>query len=167
MTFNEDTGEEVVCLICQASEFWECGHLVGSFDLSFGECAGGEIYERFQEFIVLVEDNFRRHLIAGSDPKLNSHWLMDLWSEAFNNFDPDEIDYVHIDHDIFIGFVVELLEEAGAIIDPGPTIDPGGPGMTSAMSLLFSKTPADVIDKAIEMLSKILSETLSANQTVT
>ena len=56
MTINEDTGEEISCNICGATEYWDCGHLVASLDRSFCECQGGELYDRIPSFFALGEE---------------------------------------------------------------------------------------------------------------
>lgn len=55
--------------------------------------------------------------------------------------------------------MIELLEEAGAYDLPGSLMDPGGPGMTSSMSLLFAERPSTVIDLALQHLSGKLRNT--------
>ncbi|MHA7828916.1 MAG: hypothetical protein ACX93P_15295, partial [Roseovarius sp.] len=70
MTINADTGEDVVCPICNAAEYWDCGHLVASVDRSFGECQGGALCDRETEFSSLVENAFLPHLQNGSEPIL-------------------------------------------------------------------------------------------------
>ena len=157
MTINEDNGELVVCPFCNAAEYWDCGHLVGSFDRSFCECGGGLIYDRFHDITAIIEENFGLHLRTDSTPKFNSHWLSELWLEAKHNFIIEDADYIHIDECILIGFLIEMLEDAGAFSSPGSTIDPGGPGMTSTVSILFSDSPADVINTVFVKLSKMLN----------
>ena len=43
-------------------------------------------------------------------------------------------------------------------------MDPGGPGMTSSMSLLFSENPSEVIRKALRQLSIELKEEQGKSQ---
>ncbi len=152
MTINEDTGEDVVCPVCDATEFWDCGHLVASFDLSFCECQGGLFYEHMHQFSSLIEGAFLIHLQNGSEPSFNYDALPELWDEAKNTFEPGDEDYVDLDGDILQRFLIELLEEAGAFEAPGSLMDPGGPGMTSSMSLLFSESPSEAIRKALHKL---------------
>lgn len=152
MTIDEDTGEEAVCPICEAAEYWDCGHLVGSFDRSFCECQGGATYDRQGEFSAIIEGVFLSHLQNGSEPTLNYDAFPELWEEAQRNYEPGD-DCVDLDGDIFLTFLIELLEEAGACEASGSPMDPGGPGMTSSMSLLFAEKPSAVVDQAIARLS--------------
>ena len=152
MTINEDTGEKVVCPVCDAAEFWDCGHLVASFDRNFCECQGGFFYDSMHQFSLLIEGAFLLHLQKSSEPSLNYDALPGLWDEAKNNFEPGDEDYVDLDGDILQRFLSELLEEAGAFEASGSLMDPGGPGMTSSMSLLFSDNPSEVIRKALWQL---------------
>ena len=165
MTINDDTGEDVVCPVCEASELWDCGHLVASFDRSFCECQGGLFYEHMHQFCSLIEGAFLVHLRNGSEPSLNYDALPELWDEAKNNFEPGDEDYVDLDGDILQRFLIELLEEAGAFEAAGSLMDPGGPGMTSSMSLLFSDNPTEVIRKALQKLSIELTEEHGTAQT--
>ena len=164
MTINEDTGEEVVCPVCDATEFWGCGHLVASFDRSFCECQGGLFYDHMHKFSSLIEGAFQSHLQKGSEPSLNYDALPELWEEAKNNFEPGDEDYVDLDGDILQRFLIELLEEAGAFDAPGSLMDPGGPGMTSSMSLLFSDNPSEVIRKAARQLKIEMKEEQGKSQ---
>ena len=148
MTINEDTGEEVACPICGALEYWDCGHLVASLDRSFCECQGGELYDRMSEFSSILESAFLPHLKQGSAPDIKGLDLEELWKVARQNFDPN-YDDVDLDGFIFQRVVIELLREAGAYYLPGSLMDPGGPGMTSSISVLFAEEPARVIEKAI------------------
>ena len=65
---------------------------------------------------------------------------------------------MHIDDYIFQGHLIELLHDSGGLDAPGSLIDPGGPGMTSSMSLIFSENPLDVIENALRRLSMELKK---------
>ena len=158
MTIIEETGEEPTCPICRSPEYGNCGHLVADLDRSFGECQGGALYEKLAEFSGLVEDAFLSHLIAHTIPKAGRWELGELWEAANENFDPDEDDVV-LDSDIFQRVLIELLEDSGAFELPEGLMDPGGPGMTSSISLLFAEDPAKVIKLAREKLSIKLKQT--------
>jgi hypothetical protein len=151
MTINEDTGEDVLCPICESPEFGECGHLVADFDRTYCECNGGEIFERQNEFIAIVEQAFLPHLQAGTSPALSSPELEELWNTAELHSLEDE-PYVALDGYVFQHVLIETLLESGAIEPEGSVIDPGGPGMTSAVSLLFSENPDDCIEKAMDSI---------------
>lgn len=149
MTINEDTGEEVVCPICNAIEYWTCGHLVASLDRSFGECRGGALSDREVEFSSIIEDAFLPHLKDGSKPSFGYSSFEELWDAAKENFSSRD-GYVVLDGDIWQRVMIEHLEDAGAFDLPGPLMDPGGPGMTSSMSLLFADKPNEVVGKALQ-----------------
>lgn len=159
MTIDEDTGEDVVCPICGAAEYWDCGHLVGSFDRSFCECQGGAIYDRQGEFSSIIEGVFLSHLQNGSEPGLKYDAFPELWAAAKSNYEPDD-DYVDLDGDILQRLLIEVLEHAGAYEEPGSLMDPGGPGMTSSMSLLFAEYPSEVVARALHRVSVALKNEL-------
>ncbi len=152
MTIDEDTGEEVVCPICGAAEYWDCGHLVAEFDRTFCECLGGKIHNREGEFSSTIEAVFLSHLQNGSEPDFKYQELSELWEEAKKTHEPGE-DYADLDGYILQRLMIELLEEAGAIEPPGYLMDPGGPGMTSSMSLLFAENPSLVVEQAHKRIS--------------
>ena len=167
MTINEDTGEEVVCPVCDGKEFWDCGHMVASFDLTFGECQGGMFYDHERRFSSIIEDVFIRTLRTGSRPQFSSETLSELWNEAKSNHEPDEEDYVDLDGDILQRVFIELLEEADAFEPSGSLTDPGGPGMTSSISLLFADNTSEVISKAYRNLVAELNSGQSGSNPAT
>jgi hypothetical protein len=65
MILDEDTGSEIECPICYADEYWRCGHLVASFDRTFGEFSGGALSRCLAEFLAVgdaFEDSDSYHL---------------------------------------------------------------------------------------------------------
>lgn len=157
VTINEDTGEEVVCPICNAADYWACGHLVASLDRSFCECQGGALLDREAELSSRIEDAFLPHLENGSQPSFGYSSLEELWVAAKENFSASD-GYVVLDGDIWQRVLIEHLEDAGAFDLPGPLMDPDGPGMTSSMSLLFAEKPKEVVDKALQDFVSVLNE---------
>jgi hypothetical protein len=155
MTIDEDTGENVVCPICDAQEYWECGHLVAKFDRTFCECQGGVFYGQMGKFSSLIEGVFLRFLKADDEPVFKSGILEELWDAARLSYVPEE-GYVGLDSDILLTFLIELLEDEGAFSPSGSLMDPGGPGMTSSISILFDDKPTDVIESAFKAVSKEL-----------
>jgi hypothetical protein len=151
MTIIENTGKKPTCPVCKSSDYWDCGHLVADLDRTFHECQGGELYERIAEFSELVENAFLAHLTEKTVPNLEKWELDQLWETASERFDPDE-EYVALDGDVFQRVLIELLEDCGAFELPEGLIDPGGPGMTSWISLLFAEEPAKAIKLAREKL---------------
>ncbi|WBQ13034.1 hypothetical protein L2D00_14460 [Hyphomonadaceae bacterium BL14] len=156
MTIYEDSREKVTCLICDADDYWNCGHLVASFDQSFCDCYGGEAHDHLSDFSSTIEEAFLTHLRNGGEPSFNNATIDALWEGARRNSEPDE-DFVDLDGYIFQRLLIELLEGAGAQQPPGSLIDPGGPGMTSSMSLLFAEEPPKVVAVALQGLSDELS----------
>ena len=63
-----------------------------------------------------------------------------------------------LDGIVFYRLVVGMLLEAGAIDHPGQIIDEGGPGMTSAVTLLYAHNPKEVIESAMKALQLSLKE---------
>ena len=66
-----------------------------------------------------------------------------------NNHDRNEL---MLDGIVFYRPVIGMLLEAGAINHPGQIIDEGGPGMTSALTLLCAHNPKEVIESAMKAL---------------
>jgi hypothetical protein len=155
MTINEDTGEDVVCPVCKALEYWECGHLVAGFDRSFCECFGGEFFDQQHTFRGIIEKSFLSHHTAGSSPSFSSRDLKALWETARLNASDGEVE-IALDSFVFQRVLIEALSEAGAIEPEGSLIMPGGPGMTSSVSLLFSESPQACIETAKASLQRNL-----------
>ena len=63
-----------------------------------------------------------------------------------------------LDGVVFYRPVIGMLLEAGAINHPGQIIDEGGPGMTSAVTLLYVYNPKEVIEFAMKALQLSLKE---------
>ena len=63
-----------------------------------------------------------------------------------------------LDGIVFYRPVIGMLLEAGAINHPGQIIDEGGPGMTSAVILLYAHNPKEVIEFAMKALQLSLKE---------
>lgn len=158
MTIIEETGKEPTCPVCGSPDYGDCGHLVADLDRSFCECQGGELYEKMAEFLSLVEGAFLSHLTENTVPNSGKWELDELWEATNESFDPDE-EYVGLDGYIFQRVLIELLEDSGAFELPEGLMDPGGPGMTSSISLLFAEDPAMVIKLAREKLSIELKQT--------
>ncbi|KKM90197.1 hypothetical protein LCGC14_1241090 [marine sediment metagenome] len=151
MTIIENTGRGPACPICNSTEYGSCGHLVADFDRTYGECLGGEIYDRQAEFSDLAERAFLMHLNQKTVLSVKKWGLDELWEITLGKFDPDE-EYVELDGDIFQRVLIALLKDSGAFDVPEGLIDPGGPSMTSWVSLLFADDPSKVIDMAINKL---------------
>lgn len=159
MTINEDTGEEPVCPVCDAADYWSCGHLVASIARSFWECRGGAFQDHESRVSTVTEAAFLSHIQNGSEPQFTGSEAFDeLWGEARANYKPGDDD-VELDGDIYQRFVIELLESAGAFETHEPLIEEGGPGMSSAMTLLFAEDAPKVVDQALEQLKREIGGT--------
>jgi hypothetical protein len=147
VTINEDTGEDVTCPLCRAEEWWGCGHLVAAFDRSFGECSGGELYGRENEIQEILERAFLPHLKASTSPRLVDDDVMQLWETAKLQLSEEE-EYLDFDGYVVQRLLIEALRNAGAVEPEGTLIDPGGPGMTSLVALLFAENPGICLNDA-------------------
>ena len=74
-----------------------------------------------------------------------------------DSYDHDQIDLM-LDGIVFYRLVIGMLLEAGAIDHPGQIIDEGGPGMTSAATLLYAHNPTEVIESALKATNLSLKE---------
>ena len=76
---------------------------------------------------------------------------------SLDSYDHDQNDPM-LDGIVFHRLVIGMLLEAGAIDHPGQIIDEGGPGMTSAVTLLYAHDPKEVIEFAMKALQLSLKE---------
>ena len=74
-----------------------------------------------------------------------------------DSYDYDQNELM-LDGVVFYRPVIGMLLEAGAINHPGQIIDEGGPGMTSAVTLLCAHNPKESIETAINALQLSLEE---------
>jgi hypothetical protein len=151
--YVEDTGDEPKCVICDSEE--ECEHFVACIDHTFLECSSGELYERVWDFRTEIESRFLVLLKAGKPIAWEDADLEQIWQQAINDFatEPKELS---LDMDAYFRFLVELLQDAGALKHPGSVVDDQGPRFTSTVSLLFADKPEYVIDKALKNLKQML-----------
>jgi hypothetical protein len=156
LMFNEDTEEDILCPVCDAPEYWECGHLVADIDRTFAECKGGVLFNQMGMFSNVIKEAFLRLLKADDEPVFKSVNLEELWHSTQQNFEPKDDDVI-LDTDIFLRFLIEILEEAGANDLAGSIIESGGPGMTSAVSLLFDDEPKVVVRNAHKALVAVVA----------
>lgn len=152
---NEETGKEPVCQVCQHSEWWECGHLVASVDSTFAECHGGELYDHDDLFRDTIRMSFSGYVGSGSIRAWSCPELQELWKAACEEASP--ADDIYIDGWLFYPFVLDLLEQSGAIRHPGSLVTQGGPGMSSSEALLFGSEPRKIVDAAHLRLRSLLA----------
>ena len=151
----EETGDGPKCPICNADE--DCNHLVANIDTTFLECYAGEFYERESDFRSEIEDTFIEKIKGSAEIVWKQDDINELWRESLDNYDPDE-DYMMLDGHVFYRIVIDMLLDAGAIDHPGQVIDEGGPGMTSAVSLLYAHDPKEVVASAMIALQASLKD---------
>ena len=94
---------------------------------------------------------------AGAETVWKLDVLNELWRESLDSYDRAE-DYVLLDGDMFYRLVIDMLLDAGAIDHPGQVIDEAGPGMTSAVSLLYAHDPKEVVESAMIALQESLKD---------
>lgn len=162
MSYDENTGKEPSCPICglPEEEWQECKHLVAVIDLTFGDCYGGELFDRDGEFRQTIENSLLAHLGKGSIPGIRHRYLEAAWKWVQENCDPTENhdpdgEYFNFNEYGFWSFLVEVLEEAGAESLPGSWTD-GIPLATSIYAMLFAEAPAKVIEAALRRLRENL-----------
>ncbi len=77
--------------------------------------------------------------------------------EAKENYDSDFPEYVYIDDQMFLSWILDAMLYAGADEPPGYTFEEGGPGQSSAISLLYATEPNVVIGNVEEFLRRQLA----------
>ncbi|MFM9816921.1 UNVERIFIED_CONTAM: hypothetical protein K0B97_03125 [Spiribacter pallidus] len=146
---NENTGEDPKCPICNASEFWECGHLIADIDVTFCEMHSGILKSRARAFQDIMERRLTLELegaqaIDFSDEQLDQHWRDAVELNIGNE------DFPIISGGFFYSWLIIRLEDAGAIDADGPVIDEGGPGFSSELRLLFSDDPEELVEAVLQ-----------------
>jgi hypothetical protein len=157
MTVDENTGDTPACPICKAERYWDCGHLVANFDMTFGECQNGAIYDRMDEFTDALDRAFLIHLTKGADPYFSDMEIQCAWDSALENFEPED-ETANIERGLVLQALASRLIDCGACELEGDFLDEGGPGMSSAVTLLFAENPSEVIEKALAAWLKIIAE---------
>ena len=152
---DENTGEEPKCVICGSID--ECSHLLASIDHTFLECDSGALYDQDIEFRLEIEAVFLKNLMSGTKTKWENNELEELWGQAQTDFNNEGKDLM-LDGYIFYRFLCGLLENAGAINHPGSIAVYGGPGMSSAITLLYAEQPDRIIAKAMKNLKSTLGQ---------
>jgi hypothetical protein len=146
--YDEETGEEVRCPICQSTD--DCGHVVAIIDKTFGENHGGSLFDHERDFFGPIEDAFEKIYRSGTKPTFSDFDLGELWDETEFEEDGDDV-WVRLNYGGW-RFVITLLEDEGAIQPSTSIIEAGGPGMTSSMAYLYHEEPKAVVARAIKAL---------------
>ncbi len=152
---NEDTNEAPRCPICNAEAFWECGHLVADFDITFNECSGGALHDIFDEFVSLLEELVVKKIRNFPLPAFDTYkyHLDELIELAVDECDADE-ENVDVIGFAFFELIAEVLQDCGAEEYSGPLILDGGPGQSSANRLFFGAMPKEIVTSAFARLKK-------------
>jgi len=151
---DEDTGEEPRCVICNSSE--ACEHFLACIDRTFGEIEGGALYDSSDAFRSAIENAFLKVLKSGVERKWKDYKIKEMWDEVRAEYTAED-EFVMLDDNAFCALLLELLRDSGAINYSGQAASYGGPGMSSAYSLLYADKPDDVITKALEKLKTMLA----------
>lgn len=144
------------CPICNNEEYWDCGHLVASLDLSYGECRGGIFFDHVNHFLSLIENSFLDHLKNGKHPQYSSKPLSDLWKFARDGYSGEQSGDLELDIDLLQKFFISLLVANGAKDVVGEQLSLGGLGAESMVVLLFSDHPPMVVERALHQLKAYL-----------
>jgi hypothetical protein len=151
---HEETGDAVLCPICGTKNYQECGHLMASFDRTFGDCEGGEFYETQASFRDAMSSAFetrRNSTTAGAfaDKRIDALWPL----AEFEVENDDGYYWVPFAPELTV-FFIEILEQAGAVSAGSDIVHYGGlPGTSSAYTELFAPVPSVVISKTEKILS--------------
>jgi len=155
---HEDTGEPVLCPICDAEEYNDCGHLVATFDLTFGECEGGEFYAVQHECLSALESAFqKRHANEASGP-FADEMIEDIWTKVYFEDDGEGGLYCHLPMADVLRLFECFLDEAGAFSAGSDIAHNGPPGMSSSYMLLSAPEPAKVVSAAKQALLNSLND---------
>ncbi len=153
---NDDTNEELKCVICGSVEIYECGHMVACFDNTYCEVESGALYGRDDDFRSEIQNAFLGFLKSKSEIKWANFDLQELWRQAQADLCEQGDDFI-LEGTNLSGFFVYLFKSSGAI-DPGSAAHYGAlPGTSYDYSFLYAKSPNAVIKKAMKKLKTILS----------
>src|SRR5687768_14691849 len=154
---DEDTGKPATCPHCDATT--GCEHLVAVSDQTFNNCEDGWLSSNFEAFHDVVAAAFRPLLRAEQAALARVAWkdpaVAQLWQSAVDWRDQAEGEVV-LDSTVHLRLVIELLELAGADQPRGRFVFDSGPGMSSAMTVLYAEDPAVVGKEALRLLGERL-----------
>lgn len=143
---DEDTGQEPSCIFCDSKD--DCPHLVAVIDRTFAECTGGALYEAIDNLREILSDKILATLSAAKD--FDSGTVDDdiaaIAQQARDNHDSEYPDDIYIDEHRFLAWLTEALINAGAEEPSGHIVEEGGPGLSSALTLLYASDPRLMIE---------------------
>lgn len=145
--WNEDTGEEVKCIIC--GKGYECEHLLALFDQTFGDCKQGYACDHLNEFEGVITSQFIKALSEGkgNDHDWGDDGINEIWSDSILNCDLENSD-LDFERGLLFRLIIEMFEQCGGNEYPGLIDDGGGPGNSSSVKLFFADNPKEVLEGA-------------------
>lgn len=151
---DEETGQEPSCIFCEDKD--GCPHLVAVIDRTFSECCGGALYETLDNLRDMLSDIVSGMIQAPEylDKDSVDYELGEVLQDAVENYDPAYPDDIFIDNGMLLSWLIEALISAGAEEPPGDIVEQGGPGQSSALTLLYAKHP----DRVIQQVEKTLDD---------
>lgn len=149
---DEGTGQEPSCIFCKSKS--DCSHLVAVIDRSFAGCNGGVLFQNIDNLRSLLTGIITGMVQAAGefDESLVDYEIAAIFRKAFENHDSAYPDDIYIDDGLFLQWLVTALIDAGADEPPGYIVEEGGPGQSSALTLLYAENPKQVIQKVEEVL---------------
>ena len=155
---DEETGEEPACPHCRSTD--DCPHLLAVIDRSCAECSGGALFGALDDLRELLAAKIGAALRSGKESwsSAGDAEIAAIAEEARENYDPESPDAVYIDEDMFLEWIAEALLAAGAEELPGSFVEEGGPGQSSALTLLYAAKPARVLKAVEKVLRRAVAE---------
>ena len=155
---DEESGQEPSCMFCDSKD--DCPHLVAAIDRTFAQCNGGALYDALGNLREVLSDKFLATLRAGKvfDSGTLDDEIAAIAQEARVNYDLEYPDDVYIDEYMFLAWLTEVLIDAGAEEPPGYIVEEGGPGQSSALTLLYASDPKVVIEAAEKALKGAVAD---------
>lgn len=156
--FDVVTGQEPSCIICGAT--WDCLHLVACIDITFSYCNGGILYDHIGELREFLEDAILTRIKSKcvSELRCTNTVIDEILTEAIQQYDPEYIDSVYIEEHLFLTFLIDTLIDSGAEEFEGGLVEEGGPGQSSAITLLYAEDPLQVILVARKVLENAVAK---------
>ena len=152
---NEDTGLPPECPFCGSPG--ECQvHLVGCFDMTFGECNNGALWSQISSFEEAISKAFAAAFSKHTIAKWANTDIQNLWDQSFAGFDPDDA-LPYLETRPFFDLLRSTLIGAGAIEYRGPLIEDTGPGLSSLIRMLFAEDPDEAVNRAYTDICRALA----------
>jgi hypothetical protein len=91
-------------------------------------------------------------------PESSDDEIYAIVNEARENYQSDYPDDVYIDGYMFLAWLTEQLIDCGADEPSGYIVEEGGPGQSSALTLLYAPEPKKVIQSVGKALSDAIKD---------